>query len=252
MALGLDDDRYLADRAGVGSSMNVNWYPPRARAGPPIAGQWRIGPHTDFGTITVLDREPGLGGLQVELDDGTWVDAPWVPGSLVVNCGDLLTAWSNQRWRSAAHRVLPPAPAAPEESLVSLVYFCEPAAEVVVGPLPGLDEPGAFQPFAAGRVPPGQARRDLRQLSSGSFGVRVAGHRAGCVGLGLLGLAHRPGLDLGRVGLADHLLLGPAQRTPGHGGHDEASEPTGEVGGTGPDRLADPPDDRAAHRRGCR
>ena len=117
----------------------------------PQPGQWRIGPHTDFGTITILDRQPGLGGLQVQLLDGTWVDAPWIEGSLVVNCGDLLAAWSNGRWRSAPHRVLPPSDAAPDESLVSLVYFCESSRRRRASrPLPGLDAPDAFAPFNAG------------------------------------------------------------------------------------------------------
>lgn len=150
VALGLDDRRYLAERAGVESAMNINWYPARAHVGPPEPGQWRIGPHTDFGTITILDRQPGLGGLQVELLDGTWVDAPWIEGSIVMNCGDLLAAWSNGRWRSAPHRVLPPTEEAPDESLVSLVYFCESAWDIEIAPLPGLDPPDAFAPFNAG------------------------------------------------------------------------------------------------------
>ena len=150
VALGLDDTLYLADRAGVESAMNINWYPARTQVGPPEPGQWRIGPHTDFGTITILDRQPGLGGLQVQLLDGTWVDAPWIEGSIVMNCGDLLAAWSNGRWRSAPHRVLPPADEAPDESLVSLVYFCEASWDVEIAPLPGLDPPDAFTPFNAG------------------------------------------------------------------------------------------------------
>lgn len=150
VAIGLEDPGYFADRAGLGSTMNINWYPPLTRVGPPAPGQWRIGPHTDFGTITILDRQRGLGGLQVQLEDGAWVDAPWMPDSLLVNGGDLMAAWSNGRWRSAPHRVLPPAEAAPDESLVSLIYFCEADPDVVIAPLPGLDEPTAFEPFRAG------------------------------------------------------------------------------------------------------
>jgi isopenicillin N synthase-like dioxygenase len=67
-----------------------------------------------------------------------------------VNCADLLAAWSNGRWHSAPHRVLPPSHTAPDESLVSLVYFCEPDPAVSISPLPGLDEPDAFEPFLAG------------------------------------------------------------------------------------------------------
>jgi len=153
-ALGVDDLEYLAERAGHTNILNLNWYPPRTKLAamnePVLDGQWRIGPHTDFGTLTLLDRQPGLGGLLVQLADATWVDAPWVPGALVVNGGDLLEAWSGGRWRSSPHRVLPPPAEDPHESLVSLIYFCDPAPEVEIAPLPGVDEPGAFAPFNAG------------------------------------------------------------------------------------------------------
>ncbi|MBO0879686.1 MAG: isopenicillin N synthase family oxygenase, partial [Mycobacterium sp.] len=43
-------------------TMNINHYPPVCVVGEPEPGQFRIGPHTDFGTVTVLDREPGAGG----------------------------------------------------------------------------------------------------------------------------------------------------------------------------------------------
>ena len=46
-------------------TFNINRYPPLTEVGEPAPGQYRIGPHTDFGTVTVLDREPGAGGLQV-------------------------------------------------------------------------------------------------------------------------------------------------------------------------------------------
>ena len=49
-------------------TFNINRYPPLTEVGEPLPGQFRIGPHTDFGTVTVLDREPGAGGLQVDID----------------------------------------------------------------------------------------------------------------------------------------------------------------------------------------
>ena len=60
--------------------MNINWYPPMDVAGAPEDGQFRIGPHTDFGTVTILDREPGKGGLQVWTESDGWEDAPFVAG----------------------------------------------------------------------------------------------------------------------------------------------------------------------------
>ncbi len=64
-ALGLERDFFTRHTGHATHTMNINWYPPMAIAGQPEAGQFRIGPHTDFGTVTILDREPGRGGLQV-------------------------------------------------------------------------------------------------------------------------------------------------------------------------------------------
>ena len=54
-----------------------------------------------------------------------------------VNAGDLLAHWSGGRWRSAIHRMLPPAAHAVDESLLSLVYFCDPDPDTVVVPFDG-------------------------------------------------------------------------------------------------------------------
>jgi isopenicillin N synthase-like dioxygenase len=116
-------------------TMNINHYPPVSVVGEPEPGQFRIGPHTDFGTVTVLDREPGAGGLQVYSEAEGWEDAPYDPDALTVNIGDLLEYWSGRRWPSGRHRVLPPQPEAPEEDLVSLIYFYEANHDALVTPL---------------------------------------------------------------------------------------------------------------------
>ncbi|SHJ17051.1 Isopenicillin N synthase [Roseomonas rosea] len=65
-----------------------------------------VAPHTDFGCITLLWQD-GNGGLQVrERQSGGWIDAPPLPGTLVVNVGDLLGRWSNDRFASTPHRVV--------------------------------------------------------------------------------------------------------------------------------------------------
>jgi isopenicillin N synthase-like dioxygenase len=134
-ALGLPDNPFesLADRPTW--TMKINHYPPVSVVGEPEPGQFRIGPHTDFGTVTILDREPGAGGLQVYSDTDGWTDAPYDPDALTVNIGDLLEYWSGQRWPSGRHRVLPPQQHAPEEDLVSLIYFYEANHDAVVTPL---------------------------------------------------------------------------------------------------------------------
>lgn len=141
-AIGLDDIEFFADRAKRNdNTLNVNWYAPVSYLGRPVPGQFRIGPHTDFGSITVLHREPGTAALQVQLADGRWVEAPVIDGTFTVNAGDLLQHWSGGRWRSAVHRILPPQPDADDTGMLSLVYFCEPDPETMVSPLTGDGEP---------------------------------------------------------------------------------------------------------------
>jgi isopenicillin N synthase-like dioxygenase len=134
-ALGLPANPFAALVDRPTWTMNINHYPPVSVVGEPEPGQFRIGPHTDFGTVTVLDREPGAGGLQVYSESEGWEDAPWEPGALTINIGDLLEHWSGRRWPSGRHRVLPPQPHAPEEDLVSLIYFYEANYDALVRPL---------------------------------------------------------------------------------------------------------------------
>jgi len=129
--------------------VNLNWYPPADPDQAPEPGQYRIGPHTDFGTVTVLDREPGRGGLQVYSADGTWSDAPYDPAALSVNIGDLLARWTGDRWRSTRHRVLPPQPEAPGEDLLSLIFFYETNPDAVIESLPAPIGRASFPPVVA-------------------------------------------------------------------------------------------------------
>ncbi|MYR04905.1 isopenicillin N synthase family oxygenase [Gordonia sp. SID5947] len=130
---------------------NINHYPPMAVVGDPQPGQFRIGPHTDFGTVTVLDREPGAGGLQVYSDESGWADAPFDPDALTINIGDLLEYWSGGRWPAGRHRVLPPQPDAPEEDLVSLIFFYELDHDAIVSPLePPIGRRAGLGPVVSG------------------------------------------------------------------------------------------------------
>jgi isopenicillin N synthase-like dioxygenase len=131
-ALAQDSDFFTQHTGHATHTMNINWYPPIAVAGEPKPGQFRIGPHTDFGTVTILDREPGCGGLQVWTQEDGWQDAPYDPAAFTINTGDLLARWSGGRWKSNRHRVLPPQAEAPDEDLVSLVYFYEADHDAVI------------------------------------------------------------------------------------------------------------------------
>jgi isopenicillin N synthase-like dioxygenase len=150
VALGVEIDFFTRHTAQSTHTMNINWYPPMDHTGAPEDGQFRIGPHTDFGTVTVLDREPGKGGLQVWTEDGGWADAPFVPDAFTINTGDLLARWTGDRWRSNRHRVLPPQADAPDEDLVSLVYFYEADRDTLVEALqPPIGRPNDYSPVVS-------------------------------------------------------------------------------------------------------
>ncbi|MCU1657889.1 MAG: oxidoreductase [Pseudonocardiales bacterium] len=149
-ALGVDADFFTRHTRHATHTMNINWYPPVSVAGAPEPGQFRIGPHTDFGTVTILDREPGRGGLQVWTEGGGWEDAPYHPDAFTINTGDLLARWTGDRWKSNRHRVLPPQAEAPEEDLVSLVYFYEADHDAVVEALrPPIGKPNDYPPVVS-------------------------------------------------------------------------------------------------------
>ena len=149
VALGLPADHFRPFLSHPTYGVNLNWYPPMDPARAPEPGQYRIGPHTDFGTVTVLDREPGRGGLQVCAADGTWSDAPYDPAALTVNIGDLLARWTGDRWQSTRHRVLPPQPEAPGEDLLSLIFFYETNHDAVIESLPAPIGRTQFPPVVA-------------------------------------------------------------------------------------------------------
>ena len=63
-----------------------------------------VGEHTDYGYLTLLLQD-NSGGLQVKLADGSWIDAPPVQGSLVVNLGDALEHNTGCLIKATPHRV---------------------------------------------------------------------------------------------------------------------------------------------------
>jgi len=136
------------------SQLQVINYP--AQIAPPVAMQLRASAHTDFGTLTMLLAEDKPGGLQVQKSDATWLDVvPPEPGCYIVNIGDLMARWTNDRWRSTVHRVVnPPRSAGAMARRTSVVFFHHPNEHAVISCLPTCataDRPPLYPPTTAGQ-----------------------------------------------------------------------------------------------------
>jgi isopenicillin N synthase-like dioxygenase len=74
----------------------------------PRPGQIRAGAHTDYGSLTILLPQADSRGLEILAPDGNWIEVRPRPGAFVVNIGDLMARWTNDRWTSTLHRVAIP------------------------------------------------------------------------------------------------------------------------------------------------
>ncbi|MEH3079041.1 MAG: hypothetical protein PGN11_20680 [Quadrisphaera sp.] len=100
-----------------------------------------MGEHTDYGIVTVLwaDQVPGL---QVLGADGAWHDVMPADGALLVNLGDVMARWTNERWMSTLHRVKPPIVDGTIERRRSAAFFHDGDVDAVITALPGTVEDG--------------------------------------------------------------------------------------------------------------
>lgn len=121
-ALGLAPGFFDAFGKHPTETLRCNWYERAAGAPAPLPGQQRMGAHTDYGILTLLwaDRVPGL---ELLTKGGDWVGVQPAPGAYLVNIGDLLAQWTNDRWVSTLHRVVPPTSAEGPQLRRSLAYF---------------------------------------------------------------------------------------------------------------------------------
>lgn len=104
VALKLPEDYFDAVIDRPISALRALNYPEATVA--PQPGQLRAGAHTDYGSLTILLPQEGSRGLQIYTPDGRWAEVPPVPGAFVINIGDLMALWTNDRWVSTLHRVV--------------------------------------------------------------------------------------------------------------------------------------------------
>jgi isopenicillin N synthase-like dioxygenase len=135
LGLGLEPDYLTPLFAKPTTFLRLLHYPPH----PPDApdGQFGSAPHTDYGCMTILAQD-GSGGLQVRSRAGAWIDAVPIEGSFVLNLGDLMPRWSNDRFVSTPHRVVNRSGG----DRYSLPYFFDPSMDAAIECLPGCSGPG--------------------------------------------------------------------------------------------------------------
>jgi isopenicillin N synthase-like dioxygenase len=153
LALGLDEAFFEDKTDHSTNTIRVNRYERAPGEPDPLEGQQRMGAHTDYGIVTVLYADP-VPGLQIVGPDGRWHDVQPPEGAFLCNLGDLLAQWTNDRWRSTLHRVVPPPPSSPgPEIRRSVAFFHDGNFDGVVECLPtcrSADNPPRYPPVVAG------------------------------------------------------------------------------------------------------
>jgi isopenicillin N synthase-like dioxygenase len=144
VSLGLDPDFFRERFVKPLARCSLIYYPPQ----PPESGseQFGVAPHTDYGGLTLLSQDDA-GGLQVRARSGEWVTAPPIAGTFVVNVGDLMARWTNDRFLSTPHRVINSS----GRARYSVGVFFDPAFDTVIDPAelrpPG---PALYPPVTCG------------------------------------------------------------------------------------------------------
>lgn len=133
LALDLEETHFLGFYEKPLTQVSLLHYPPA----PPQDGAYGNRPHLDETAFTIVQQDD-VPGLEVETASGRWVTVPPVEGSVVINIGDYMARWTNDRYRSTRHRVVNRTGA----ERYSIPYFAIPDYDAVIECLPTCQGPG--------------------------------------------------------------------------------------------------------------
>ncbi|KAJ6628904.1 hypothetical protein B0H10DRAFT_1777629 [Mycena sp. CBHHK59/15] len=155
IAIGLELEESFFDEKSNDQCHNLRLlsYPPIKRSLLDDVGQARAGAHSDYGTLTLLFQD-SVGGLEARNPHtGVFIPATPIPGTIVVNVGDLLARWSNDVLRSTLHHVVAPAgkPVNAHEAITparqSIAFFCNPNFSTEISCLPNCGKEAKYPPI---------------------------------------------------------------------------------------------------------
>jgi isopenicillin N synthase-like dioxygenase len=178
LALGVDRQVFASATDRSVETMRFNWYVRRTDEVRLESDQMGLGAHTDYGIITVLLADP-VPGLQVIGPDGQWRDVLPLEDGFVVNVGDALAVWTNDRWTSTIHRVVPGMPGAVQRR--SFAFFQDGNLDAVIECLPSCQtdgRPPRYAPITLGRHLQDKLRGG-RSLSPLEEAIQTTGQRGG-------------------------------------------------------------------------
>jgi isopenicillin N synthase-like dioxygenase len=141
VSLGMAQDYFEPWLSTPMTTLGPLHYPPQA--GRITEAQIGAGAHTDYGCLTLLHQDEA-GGLQVRGRNGVWVSAPPIPGTFVVNIGDMMERWTNGVFVSNPHRVVNTS----GRERYSLPFFFDPDFSAPVECLPNCLQPGETPRYA--------------------------------------------------------------------------------------------------------
>jgi len=146
VALGMPPGYFAPFFANEGhANLRFLHYPPQPPDEDNLFGQ---APHTDNSFMTALARTD-VPGLAVRLPSGKWFPPPVIPGTFLINLGNMMRRWSNDRFLSTPHGVLNDSGA----DRYSIAYFHSPNIDAVIECLPSCvsaDAPARYKPAVYG------------------------------------------------------------------------------------------------------
>lgn len=157
LSLNLEEDYFSDFCTDPLTGLRLLHYPPQpANAHPDEKG---CGAHTDFGGITMLMQDDN-GGLQVMGADQQWIHAPPLPNSYIVNLGDMIARWTNDKYRSTLHRVVNVS----GQERYSVPFFYSGRLDHEVSALPGCLDDGETP-----RYPPTTVEAHMREMYARTY-----------------------------------------------------------------------------------